>query len=166
MFEFVSQCNIIVVQHQKDQISLHGVRNLITLEEHDPKQFASLYNWKMVPSFEFGSLEEVVAASKRLNATKQEGFVCTDQNFNRIKVKSPLYVQISLLRGKEEGLDARRMLSIIQMNEAEEFLNYFPQFQSLYNQQRERYERLLTYVQNLFDTVKDIKHPKDFAEKN
>lgn len=37
-------------------------------------------------SLEFNSMEEVVAASRKLDAAKAEGFVVRDANFKRVKV--------------------------------------------------------------------------------
>lgn len=45
-----------------------------------------------------------------------------------------MYVQVALLSATDkEGLNARRLLEIIQLNEGSEFLSYFPQWTKLYS---------------------------------
>ena len=49
------------------------------------------------------------------------------------KVKSPMYVQVALLTATDkDGLNARRLLEVVQLNEGSEFLSYFPQWVALY----------------------------------
>ena len=81
--------------------------------------------------------------------------VC-DACFNRVKVKSPQYVLVSLLSWRDrEGLNKRRMLEIVRTNEGtaiqdyfphallgDEFLSYFPQWKELYMHLKTRYDEL------------------------
>jgi len=163
MFELTSKDNKVVVQHKNDNLFFHGARNMITLEEEEITPFAKLYSWEPIPSFEYHSLAEVVEAAKILNALEHEGFVCRDVHFRRIKVKSPTYVQIALLQSTELGMDSRRMLSIIQLNEGAEFLTYFPKWVGLYNEQKARFDNLIEATQKTFDSVKHIYTGKDFS---
>lgn len=45
-----------------------------------------------------------------------------------------MYVIIALLMRGETDLDYKRMLKILQENEGEEFLTYFPEMIPLYNE--------------------------------
>ncbi len=61
------------------------------------------------------------------------GYVVVDAKFNRVKVKSPQYVCLSLMSWKDkDGLNIRRMLEVVRVNEGEEFISYFPQWVPLY----------------------------------
>jgi hypothetical protein len=58
-----------------------------------------------------------------------------------MQIKSPLYVALAHLTRKDKSaLNKRRMLDIVRHNEGGEFLTYFPQWTSLYNQVKERYD--------------------------
>jgi hypothetical protein len=111
----------------------------------------------------------VTEAAKGINPHFREGFVVCDHRFNRLKVrvcpnvkrvrwnlnvcvwvcvsgtrdmqiKSPMYVALAHLTRKDKSaLNKRRMLDIVRHNEGGEFLTYFPQWTSLYNQVKERY---------------------------
>jgi hypothetical protein len=76
----------------------------------------------------------MIKAAAELNPSQAEGFVACDSAFNRLKVKSPNYVQMALLTVKDkEGLNERRMLKLVMTNESEEFFAYFPQWRPLYD---------------------------------
>ena len=47
--------------------------------------------------YPIGSWEELKALANARDATEHEGFVVTDRNFNRVKVKSASYVALSHL---------------------------------------------------------------------
>jgi hypothetical protein len=124
MFELASSFNPIVVQYEQEHLELHGVRDLVTFEEELPDDYALRYNWKRVRAFECNSKEQVIEMAKKLNPVEQEGFVCVDKNFNRVKIKSPQYVNLSLLRIDDgDALNERRMLSIVLANEGSECTN-------------------------------------------
>jgi len=160
MFELSTPDTVIVVQHKVSTLRLHGVRNMTSLAEEEPGPFSELFCWEMVPSFDFKTKEEVVEAAKKLNAVEHEGFVCRDVHFNRVKVKNPVYVQISLLHSDSQGMDKRRMLAIIQLNEGEEFLTYFPKWKDLYNEQQLRIDTVVHYITCKF-TVEFKNHSSD-----
>eukprot|EP01130_Rhizamoeba_saxonica_P015273 TRINITY_DN6814_c0_g1_i3.p1 TRINITY_DN6814_c0_g1~~TRINITY_DN6814_c0_g1_i3.p1 ORF type:complete len:214 (-),score=45.01 TRINITY_DN6814_c0_g1_i3:12-653(-) len=165
MFELVSQSNTIVVQYTEDNLLFHGCRNLDTLNEESPDFYAKKYNWNLPKYYEFESLEEVVDAAKRLDPLIQEGFVICDSNFNRVKVKNPGYVQIALLRANDsENLNRRRMLTILQLNESEEFLSYFPQFREDYEFVRDAFNEVVDNIENLYDEYKHISDRREFAQ--
>lgn len=86
-----------------------------------------------------------------------------------------MYVTISLLLRGDTDLDYKRMLKILQQNEGEEFLTYYPEMAPLYFevslrssvpnrfQQKARYENLLAYVEKTYQNFKDITNDKEFA---
>lgn len=146
MFELFSFRNPVVIVPKDENILLHGVRNLDTFREEEPEIPASKYGWNLVPGIKnyyfiqfqvstknFKSLEDVVASAKKLDPgrytiklkmlkIRSEGFVVRDGNFNRVKVKSPQYVCMSLMSWKDkDGLNKRRMLEIVRSNEGATF---------------------------------------------
>lgn len=75
-----------------------------------------------------------------------------------------MYVSLSLLRSSSDEVDMkRRILTIIQANEGEEFLNYFPNYREVYFevvfsndlllilQQKALYDGMINYMNQVFD---------------
>jgi hypothetical protein len=77
-----------------------------------------------------------------------------------VKVKSPLYVQLALLSTKDkQGLNAKRILTIIQQNEGEEFLTYFPQWRADYDALMDKYTKVISKVNETFNKLKGLELP-------
>jgi hypothetical protein len=163
MFELASPYNRVVVAYDDELLTLHGCRSLDNLAEQEPLPFAKKYDWLLAKSYEFRSLDEVITASRKLDASKAEGFVIRDSNFQRVKVKSPMYVQVALLSATDkDGLNARRLLEVLQLNEGSEFLSYFPQWIKLYSLIQEAYDRYIAMIENEYEPLKNL-DAKEFA---
>lgn len=163
IFELMTPYNKVVVPMYKNQILMHGVRNIDTLQEFDHEPFAKKYGWEVVDSYNMNNLEDILAASKVINPMEQEGYVIRDStNFNRIKVKSPQYVALSHIK---DTMSYRRMIEIVQTNENEEFLSYFKEYAELHNEIKTKYNELLNVLETQWKLNKDIVEQKDFALK-
>eukprot|EP01127_Copromyxa_protea_P024066 TRINITY_DN930_c0_g1_i4.p1 TRINITY_DN930_c0_g1~~TRINITY_DN930_c0_g1_i4.p1 ORF type:complete len:294 (+),score=44.09 TRINITY_DN930_c0_g1_i4:167-1048(+) len=118
MFEMLSKRNVIVVHPKKEEIVLHGVRNLETLQELDPAPISQKYAWPCAKTFDLKTLPDILLASKNLDPTEAEGFVVQDQNFNRVKVKTPQYVAlVNLSVYGDQGINLGHMLRIVRASE-------------------------------------------------
>jgi hypothetical protein len=124
MFELTSPHNRVVVRYPDVSIRHIGTRNNnIYLEcEMDigvikPK------------SFPFRTLEECIEGVKLLD-DNSEGYVVVDRHYNRVKVKSPRYVALNHLVQGVTTLG--NIVEIIQKNEQEEFLTYFPEYRDVF----------------------------------
>jgi len=165
MFELATPMNKVIVAYQVNHLHLHGCRNMTTLLEEDPLPFSQKYNWNLVPSHDFFSLDDVLAASKKLNAIYAEGFVVRDHKFSRIKIKAPMYVQLSLLSWNDKGgLNSSRLLNVIQMNEGDEFISYFPHYKPEYDQLMQTFNKLVEVIGNYYAKVSHIQDDKEFSK--
>ncbi|MCC0176315.1 2'-5' RNA ligase [Waterburya agarophytonicola K14] len=160
MFELMTPYNRIVVRHDRHKLVLHGVRNKVTLKEEDPQIWTDKYNWQLVATYPLQTLEEIVAMTDKLDPMDSEGYIICDREFKRIKVKSPQYVAISHLK---TGFSSRRMLEIVVTNEGEEFLNYYPEWQELYQQIATQYNALIEEIEEQYYKYQNIPVQKDFA---
>lgn len=144
-FELCLPGNTIVVRHSRASLTLIGARDLTTLVEEDVEEAAAQLGWaapRKLPGPH--DLTSVKAAACALNPVDQEGFVCVDSAFRRIKVKSPGYVALHRLPPGEEGvasgggadprLQRRRLLEVARCREGDEFLSYFPRLRPLYDE--------------------------------
>ena len=125
MFELTSPHNRVVVQYHETKLWHIGARDNKTLLECEvdigipkPRVFA------------LSTLEECIESAKQLDYS-EEGYVIVDRHFNRIKVKSPAYVALNHI---SQGTTTHaNVIEIIQKNEQDEFLTYFPEFKQVFD---------------------------------
>ena len=135
MFELTSPYNKIVVPQTETRLNFLGCRNNETLEEtyFTDHPLAKMFRTPKV--FPLGSLDDCIAAAKELTLD-HEGYVVCDAAFNRVKVKSPLYVSAHYMRSDDGSLSHRRAAELIKENQTDEFLTYFPEFKEDFDKMR------------------------------
>jgi hypothetical protein len=126
MFELTSPFNRVVVQWHETKLTFLGCRDNITFQEESYVGHPLSKVFDTPRMFPLHSLEECIAAAKELGKD-EEGYVVCDKDFNRVKVKSPLYVSLHTLAGNYV-LSYERALDIVRSNEVDEVLSYFPEF--------------------------------------
>ena len=136
MFELTSPQHTIVVPHSTRRLRCLGGRDLRTLEEIPCEILAAVYGWQIPSRYDaLQSESAVVAAARRLNPVKQEGFVAVDASWRRMKIKSAGYVAIHHLKERPGGsFTSRRLIEIARNNEGDEFLAYFPELSTSFSQ--------------------------------
>jgi hypothetical protein len=124
MFELTSPHNRVVVKYTETSIRHIGTRDMRTLRECDvdigilkPREFP------------LDSLGACIDSASKLGYDN-EGYVVVDANYNRVKVKSPLYVALNHI---SQGVTTHgNIVEIIAKNEQGEFLTYFPEFTEVF----------------------------------
>ena len=172
IFELVSPKTKIVIEYPETKIYHLGTRSNITGQEYDLD-----IGIEKPGRFHLDSLSDCIKAAEALNKecndenrfdVQFEGFVVCDKNFNRIKVKSPEYLMChhALNNGV---LSKSRTLELVENNEIEEYLTYFPQYkEELYDYQKQYFkvinniDKYSKYANKLF--LKVNKNQKEFAE--
>ena len=142
MFEITSPYNHIVVKYDETKLSFLGMRNNSTFEEtfFRDSELSEIFNTPEI--YPLKNIDQCVSAAEKLGEDK-EGFVVCDRNFNRIKVKSPMYVALSHLRCNG-SLSHERALEIVRKNEIGEVVNYFPEFEKPLQTVKSDYESLVS----------------------
>lgn len=102
-FEITSPYNRIVCKYNDISLTLLMVRNNITFQEEDPKDWltesvVTSYGLKTAKEYEFDNIEHMIQVVRDSNPEEHEGLVVIDKTFNRIKVKSPAYVAFNKMR--------------------------------------------------------------------
>ena len=123
MFELTSPQNQLVCQYgDKPQLWYLGCRNMVNFCE-EPCNI-SVEGLKYPALFKFSSLDECVEAAHLLGSN-EEGWVCVDSQYNRIKIKGDEYLRLSHIR--ENGpLTFRRVIELWQTDALDDYLAYFP----------------------------------------
>lgn len=159
MFELISPYNRVVVPYNGITIKHIGTRNIKTLKEYDldigiPKP--KMYN--------LHSLEDCITTASQMPFT-EEGYVVVDNNWHRIKVKSPAYVAIHKLKNNG-AINKVKIIDMILINEEGEFLTYFPEFTEIFNDIKTRIEIFINNMDNEISSAKQstFNSRKEFAE--
>lgn len=163
IFELTSPYNQVVVQWNETKMNLIGVRDNNTLQEtfFADHELAKVFDTPKI--FPITTIDECVAAAKVL-PENTEGYVVCDANFNRVKVKSPRYVQLHYMAGNQVW-SAYRVMEILLANEVSEYVVYFPKFKVAYDEVNNAYQGFISRVRDfqvLIDGM-NFSNKKDLA---
>lgn len=126
IFELVSPFNRVVIPYNEIELYFIGWRDNVTGKELDVN---SSYLSSVLPCarrFSFHCLEETQKAANNL-PWDEEGYVVCDKNFNRVKIKSPKWVEAHYMRGNNVNT-REHMIDIILKGEQAEFNLYAPEY--------------------------------------
>jgi len=163
LFELVSPFNRIVIEYKENKLYFLGEREMTTGQEILPENstwYKSIdFKIDIPKRFNLHSLDEVRDAAKKL-PWNEEGYVVCDENFNRVKIKSPSYVAAHY--GRNNGrITYERLLKVVLMGEKEEFLIYAKDFQDQFNIVENSYN---SSIQMIKDTIARLK-PETFSDQ-
>ena len=169
MFELTSPWNQVVVNWNETKAWFIGQRDNITFKEKffGDSELSKVFDTPKV--YPITNIGECVEAAKVL-PDNEEGYVVVDRDFNRIKVKSPRYVQLHYMAGNQIWAPSR-VIDIIRDNEVSEYVAYFPKFKVAFDAIKEKYDayvRELREVKNAIDQLLEVYNgsmpKKDFAK--
>lgn len=147
MFELCSPWTRVVVPHKENKLYFLGKRNNETFEETyftDDPVFSKIFDTPKV--FSLKSIDDCLAATKAM-PWDEEGYVVCDAKFNRVKVKSPAYLAAHRLKGNGV-LSYARALELVRMNEIDEVIAYFPEFEEALLECKSRFWKLVSRAKN------------------
>lgn len=156
-FELTGPANRVVVQHNEENLTILGARNLNNQKEFFPNHLGQIVP---VRSFPLKSFEEITKSFEEISPLVQEGYVVVDDLFQRIKIKHPSYVA---MHHAKDSFTPKNFLEIIRGGESNEFISYFPEFQIQMNNIRIQYEKLIEKIHRDWEKYKIIPTQKDFA---
>lgn len=160
IFELMTPHNRVVVKHKMNSLVLHGLRNIKTFQEYEPTEN---HGFNIVSKYDFNDINIALEQSKQLNPYEHEGFIVCDQHFNRLKIKSPEYVTLSLMAGSLNKNPEMQIIKIIQTNEGHEFLLHNDELRDTYDTWNTKYEELIKIINSTWLQVNHIANQKDFA---
>lgn len=154
IFELTSPFNKVVVSWKETRLNFLGLRDNKTFEEtfFGDHQLKDVFNTPKV--FPLTSVDECVKAAEQLDCNA-EGYVVCDRNFNRVKIKSPVYCALHHM--KNNGiLSYERGLEIVRGNELDEVLTYFPEFGEHLTVIKEKYDNLMVSLETAWEGFQQI----------
>lgn len=172
IFELVSPYTRIIVPYKEISLYLLSIRNNITLEEEARDEIPFIAKKlfgdkiKTPQSFKCNSIEEVKSFVNNLTIESEnfEGFVLCDNNFNRIKLKSPAYMELFFIKG--EGIfSEKKIIKLILEGQDDDVLGYFPEYKEDFDKIRRGLSLLIAHFKDLLNKGEKYKslNKKDFA---
>lgn len=159
MFELVSPYNKIVIEYPEIKVYHIGTRDNKTGEELEIN-----IGYDKPKQYRLRTEEEVKKAASNL-PFNEEGYVVVDKDYNRVKIKSPAYVNAHRLVNNHT-VNKEKVLDLILQNEQEEFISYFPEYKEAFDKmiiKLDKWENYLTLIENTVNDMKNDMEIKDFA---
>ena len=156
MFELCSPFTRIVVPHNEIKIYHIGTR-----DNKSYKELETYIGIEKPKIYSCDNISDLIDMASKLKYN-EEGYVVKDNNFNRIKVKSPSYVAAHHL---VSDLSDKKLLELIRKNETDEFLVYFPEYRQYIIDLSDRLSSFSSYIETVlvekitgfnFETRKDF----------
>lgn len=160
MIELCTPYNRIVVPHNDFYLYyITAKRNKDGMEVRDTHILDAIPTYS---TKDFSSIENVMEYAQKL-PYDQEGYVVVDKNNNRVKVKSPKYINCHKLKG--ENFSYKKFFELFQLNEHDEFLTYFPEYTQFVDYVAKIFENCMNYIQTKNEVIsnKEFHSRKDFA---
>lgn len=139
IFEFkFPEGSFLTEDDDNPSIVLIGIRNNETGQEYDIDTYKT-FNWQVV-EHKISNLSDIENEIRYLDPTLDEGYVVCDNNFNRLKIKSPQYEAISLLGQKDINNNYLRLCDIVKTNRISNFIKKYPYLIEDFNDINIRYD--------------------------
>ena len=167
-FELVSPYNKVVIDYPETKVYLLSIRNMNTLVEHpldEVAEFAKRFNFTM-PQFYYMNDEAGFRRLVEQMPEGHEGIVVRDENGERVKIKTLLYFEMH--RAKNNGvITLERIVDLICANDHYEFLSYFPEYQSVFDDVKRQIDHSEVVVEKVRQDVAEWKNNnKDVYEQD
>ena len=128
MFELVSPTTRVTIDYPEAAIYYLGARNMITLTEVDfPSGTVDrlFFPFVKLPAiYPLNTLEDCIAVVNKMGAD-EEGFVVCDNQYKRVKIKSPEYLIASHIRNNNT-ITVRRVIEAMRAGYIDDFYAYAP----------------------------------------
>lgn len=167
-FELVSPYNKVVIDYPETKVYLLSARNMTTLHEYALDQvaeFANRFGFTM-PQFYYMNDEAGFRRLVEQMPEGHEGIVVRDENGERVKIKTLLYFEMH--RAKNNGvITLERIVDLIRANDHYEFLSYFPEYQSVFDDVKRQIDNTEVVVEKVRQDVAEWKNNnKDVYEQD
>lgn len=167
-FELVSPYNKVVIDYPETKVYLLSVRDMDSLEELclDAVEMIADANGLTVPErYDLNNEADYRKVVEQM-PEGHEGIVVRDVNGERVKIKTLLYFEMH--RAKNNGvITLERIVDLIRANDHYEFLSYFPEYQSVFDDVKRQIDNTEVVVEKVRQDVAEWKNNnKDVCEQD
>lgn len=157
IFELVSPWTRVCIPYPENDLYLIGCRDNDI--DHDYREIffndCHLKEYFKTPDIlKFDTIESCFNYTKTLDWTN-EGYVVMDRNFNRVKVKNPSWLSVHHL-ANNHTMSYSRAIELVRLNEVDEVLSYFPEFEKALLDCKDRFWKLVKDTENEWDDFTKI----------
>ncbi|NDB36167.1 MAG: hypothetical protein EB023_12700 [Flavobacteriia bacterium] len=162
VFELCTPENQVIVRYSDYRVYLLAVRDIHTGMEDKPYPWSLQIGVDIAPSYNLGSVNDMVQFVNARSASEHEGIVVCDRNYNRVKVKNSAYMALS--RVKDAAVKSpRALLEIILSGQSDDVMPLLPPYlQSVMMQQHEMLRLLMQRMDAEYERLYDSNR-KTFA---
>ncbi len=167
-FELVSPYNKVVIDYPETKVYLLSVRDMDSLEELglDAVEMLADANGLVVPErYDLNNEADYRKVVEQM-PEGHEGIVVRDANGERVKIKTLLYFEMH--RAKNNGvITLERIVDLIRANDHYEFLSYFPEYQSIFDDVKRQIDHSEVVLEKVRQDVAEWKNNnKDVCEQD
>ena len=167
-FELVSPYNKVVIDYPKTKVYLLSIRDMDSLEELglDAVEILADANGLTVPErYDLNNEADYRKVVEQM-PEGHEGIVVRDVNGERVKIKTLLYFEMH--RAKNNGvITLERIVDLIRANDHYEFLSYFPEYQSIFDDVKRQIDHSEVVLEKVRQDVAEWKNNnKDVCERD
>lgn len=158
-FELVSPYNKVVIDYPETKVYLLSVRDMDSLEELglDAVEILADANGLTVPErYDLNNEADYRKVVEQM-PEGHEGIVVRDVNGERVKIKTLLYFEMH--RAKNNGvITLERIVDLIRANDHYEFLSYFPEYQSVFDDVKRQIDNTEAVLEKVRQDVAEWKN--------
>ena len=141
-FELVSPYNKVVIDYPETKVYLLSARNMLSEDLHETPAVETVAKELGVARPKFWLLEDEKEYRDLVASMPEghEGIVVQDGNYERVKIKTLLYFEMH--KAKNNGvITLERIVDLIRANDHHEFLSYFPEYTSMFDDVKHQIDR-------------------------
>ena len=131
-FELVSPESRVIIPYKEADLYFIGIRNVITFNEDLPIYFAGHLGLKTSKEYPLRTLADCLKATEVMGYD-EEGFVVVDNDWNRVKIKSPAYVAVHHT-SNNQNITKTMILDLINHNTQDDWLSIFPEYKEYFTE--------------------------------
>ena len=141
-FELVSPYNKVVIDYPKTKVYLLSARNMLSEDLHETPAVETVAEELNVARPKLWVLEDEKEYRELVASMPEghEGIVVQDKNYERVKIKTLLYFQLHRIANNGK-MTLERIIDLINANDTDEFLAYFPEYNETFADVRGRIAR-------------------------
>ena len=167
-FELISPYNKVVIDYPETKVYLLSVRDMDSLEELglDAVEMLADANGLAVPErYDLNNEADYRKVVEQM-PEGHEGIVVRDVNGERVKIKTLLYFEMH--RAKNNGvITLERIVDLIRANDHYEFLSYFPEYQSIFDDVKRQIDHSEVVLEKVRQDVAEWKNNnRDVCEQD
>eukprot|EP01119_Soliformovum_irregulare_P020438 TRINITY_DN6611_c0_g1_i4.p1 TRINITY_DN6611_c0_g1~~TRINITY_DN6611_c0_g1_i4.p1 ORF type:complete len:318 (+),score=60.94 TRINITY_DN6611_c0_g1_i4:1024-1977(+) len=168
-FVWISGRHRQIVDYPEDDILVTGAIDLHTCTELPLSQIVSNTNWKMPPTIQASSLEDLRIQVENANPFKLKGAVFQNRDFSRCYITHPNWIAASAVTSQTTNFQLwaatvtdHQMLDIIRFQLQDAFVDHFPTLKPGFQLMQSQYRAMCQCIQQTFVEIKDM-DDKTFA---